>query len=242
MGANLIPRKLTDILKELQLEARQATWQVHGQTVVTHKALEQVAAHKGIMFDPPQIIESDPEKRICVMIVTGRLKDKHEWSIGEAMPINIDKKNNKQQYPYAMAEKRAKDRVILKLIDMAGFVYSETESEAFKKRSNAGEVFKEGSNATESELEESRQALAKELEELERAQELDQQWQAWIEQIKTKISQATETWQIRKLGEKQSNNMQLLRQHNIEWADELKAFITVRFEQLNQGERFNAPF
>ena len=74
------------------------------------------------------------------------------------------------------------------------------------------------------------------------AENQDQQWQAWIEQIKIKISQATEPWQIRKLGEKQSNNMQLLRQHNIEWADELKAFITVRFEQLNQGERFNAPF
>ena len=210
----MIPRKLTDILQELQLEARQATWQVHGQTVVTHKALEQVAAHKGIMFDPPQIIESDPEKRICVMIVTGRLKDKHEWSIGEAMPINIDKKNNQQQYPYAMAEKRAKDRVILKLIEVAGFVYSETESESFK--------------------EQSKPAPANDNQ--------DQQWQAWIEKIKTKISQATETWQIRKLGEKQSNNMTLLRQHNIEWADELKAYIAVRFDKLNNGERFNAPF
>ena len=209
----MIPRKLTDILQELQLEARQATWQVHGQTVVTHKALEQVAAHKGIMFDPPQIIESDPEKRICVMIVTGRLKDKHEWSIGEAMPINIDKKNNQQQYPYAMAEKRAKDRVILKLIEVAGFVYSETESESFK--------------------EQSKPAPANDNQ--------DQQWQAWIEKIKTKISQATETWQIRKLGEKQSNNMTLLRQHNIEWADELKAYISVRFDQLNQGDRTDAP-
>ena len=210
----MIPRKLKDILQELQLEARQATWQVHGQTVVTHKALEQVAAHKGILFDPPQIIESDPEKRICVMIVTGRLKDKHEWSIGEAMPINIDKKNNQQQYPYAMAEKRAKDRVILKLIEVAGFVYSETESEAFKEQSKPAPA---NDNP-------------------------DQQWRAWIEKIKTKISQATETWQIRKLGEKQSNNMQLLRQYNIQWADELKAYIAVRFEQLNQGERFNARF
>ena len=220
----MIPRKLTDILQELQLEARQATWQVHGQTVVTHKALEQVAAHKGIMFDPPQIIESDPEKRICVMIVTGRLNDKHEWSIGEAMPINIDKKNNQQQYPYAMAEKRAKDRVILKLIEVAGFVYSETESEAFKQQSNA----------TESEKVKSRLAPAND--------NPDQQWRAWIEKIKTKISQATETWQIRKLGEKQSNNMTALRQHNSEWADELRAYIAVRFDRLNNGERFNAPF
>jgi hypothetical protein len=238
----MIPRKLTDILQELQLEARQATWQVHGQTVVTHKALEQVAAHKGIMFDPPQIIESDPEKRICVMIVTGRLKDKHEWSIGEAMPINIDKKNNQQQYPYAMAEKRAKDRVILKLIEVAGFVYSETESEAFKERSNAGEVFKEPSNATMRDKDKWRLELARELEELDRKPKLDQQWQDWIEEIKTKISQATETWQIRKLGEQQSNKMTALRQHNSEWADKLIEYISVRFKQLNEGERFNAPF
>ena len=41
--------------------------------------------------------------------------------------------NNKNSYPYAMAEKRAKDRVILKLIGVAGFVYSEDEADAFKE-------------------------------------------------------------------------------------------------------------
>jgi hypothetical protein len=141
-----------------------------------------------------------------------------------------------------MAEKRAKDRVILKLIEVAGFVYSETESEAFKERSNAGEVFKEPSNATMRDKDKWRLELARELEELDRKPKLDQQWQAWIEEIKTKISQATETWQIRKLGEQQSNKMTALRQHNSEWADELRAYIAVRFDKLNNGERFNAPF
>lgn len=75
-----------------------------------------------------------------------------------------------------------------------------------------------------------------------RTENQDEQWQAWIDHIKTKITQAKETWQIRKLGEKQSNNMKLLRQHNIEWADELKAYISVRFDQLNQGDRTDAPF
>ena len=76
----------------------------------------------------------------------------------------------------------------------------------------------------------------------DRLEKLDMQWDAWIQKIKTKISQATETWQIRKLGEKQSNNMTALRQHNSEWADELKAYISVRFDQLNQGDRTDAPF
>jgi alpha-D-ribose 1-methylphosphonate 5-phosphate C-P lyase len=41
---------------------------------------------------------------------------------GEATP-----KNNKNGYPYAMAEKRAVDRAILKLIGIHGFVYSDDE-------------------------------------------------------------------------------------------------------------------
>ena len=76
----------------------------------------------------------------------------------------------------------------------------------------------------------------------DRLEKLDMQWDAWIEKIKTKISQATETWQIRKLGEKQSNHMTALRQYREDWADELTAYIAVRFKQLKEGERFNAPF
>ena len=34
-------------------------------------------------------------------------------------------------YPYAMAEKRAKDRVILKLLDIHGEVYSQEEADDF---------------------------------------------------------------------------------------------------------------
>ena len=41
---------------------------------------------------------------------------------GEASP-----KNSKVAYPYAMAEKRAVDRAILKLVGLHGFVYSEDE-------------------------------------------------------------------------------------------------------------------
>jgi len=45
-----------------------------------------------------------------------------EWSFGEATPAN-----NKNAYPFAMSEKRAKDRVILKLVGLHGDVYSDTE-------------------------------------------------------------------------------------------------------------------
>jgi hypothetical protein len=75
-----------------------------------------------------------------------------------------------------------------------------------------------------------------------RAENQDQQWQTYIEKYKTKINQATETWQLRKLNEQQSNKLTALRQYREDWADELKAYIAVRFEQLNQGDRTDAPF
>ena len=130
-----IPQKLVQILEQLGHTPQTATWDCHGTPVVLHKVLEQVAAAQGITFDPPTMIEADAEKKKVVMLVSGRLGDAVEWSIGEAVPYN-----NKNSYPYAMAEKRAKDRVILKLIGVAGFVYSEDEADAFKESGQTAAV------------------------------------------------------------------------------------------------------
>ena len=80
-----------------------------------------------IVFDEPKVLESNAEKKICVVMVTGHMKDKSEWSIGEAAPYN-----NKNTYPFAMSEKRAKDRVILKLMGLHGDVYSQSEADEFQ--------------------------------------------------------------------------------------------------------------
>ncbi len=93
-----------------------------------HKALEKIAAYKQIKFDAPAMIANDPEKKVAAMCVTGHLGDRVEWAIGEASPSN-----NKNNYPYAMAEKRAKDRVILKLLNMAGDYYSQEEADQFEE-------------------------------------------------------------------------------------------------------------
>tara|TARA_R110002110_G_scaffold158190_1_gene355416 strand:+ start:1153 stop:1713 length:561 start_codon:yes stop_codon:yes gene_type:complete len=98
---------------------------------VKHKALEKVAAHEEIQFSPPEILALDVEKKHAIILVTGwrpNQKEKREWSIGEAAPYN-----NKNSYPFAMAEKRAKDRVILKLVGLHGEVYSEEEADEFKE-------------------------------------------------------------------------------------------------------------
>jgi len=121
-----IPDKLQAIIKEVGLTERQATWDCHGTPVVLHKALEKIAAAKNIVFDAPQIIECSTEKKYAVLCVTGHMEGATEWSIGEAAPYN-----NKNSYPFAMAEKRAKDRVILKLVGLHGDVYSQDEADEF---------------------------------------------------------------------------------------------------------------
>ena len=114
------------VLKEFGLDSS-AVWNCHGTPVILHKALERVADKAGIRFDPPVIVETNAEKKIAVISVTGTRGDNTAWSFGEAMPSN-----NKNAYPFAMAEKRAKDRVILKLIGLSGDAYSEEEADDFK--------------------------------------------------------------------------------------------------------------
>ena len=127
MAKRQIPEKLLAILKDIGLSERESIWDCHGTPVVLHKALEKIASFKKITFSEPTIIHSDPKEKICILNVSGSIGDRSEWSIGEATPYN-----NKNAYPFAMAEKRAKDRVILKLIDVAGDVYSEEEADDFK--------------------------------------------------------------------------------------------------------------
>lgn len=105
-----------------------ACWDCHGTWVVYHKVLEQIAASTGIVFEQPFIVEANTKDKIAALCVTGNLGERSEWSIGEAAPGN-----NKNAYPWAMAEKRGKDRVILKLIGLHGLVYSEDEADEFKE-------------------------------------------------------------------------------------------------------------
>jgi hypothetical protein len=125
--AKKIDPVLIEILTKYGEKAEDALWDCHGVWVAYHKAIERIAAKAGVVFDMPQIIEANSEKKTVAIAVIGKLGDKSEWSFGEAAPAN-----NKNSYPYAMAEKRAKDRVVLKLIGLHGLVYSEEESDDFK--------------------------------------------------------------------------------------------------------------
>jgi hypothetical protein len=117
-------------------------WQVQGATVIKHKALERLAACARIEFDKPTILRAERDE--AVLLVTGCMcaadnknggVTRHEWSIGEALVnVNYRVTGKMAAYVYAMAEKRAKDRVILKLAGLHG-IYSEDEADEFKDAS-----------------------------------------------------------------------------------------------------------
>jgi len=102
-------------------ESRSKKW------IITHDACQKIASQEGITYAPPQIINS--ERDFVRMVVTGKKGDVVMWKTGEA-----DNKNCKNLYYFAMAEKRAKDRVCLALINAYEYgIYSDVEADDFKK-------------------------------------------------------------------------------------------------------------
>jgi hypothetical protein len=124
-------KQIADILSRHGEDFREATWRVQGQAVIYHKALERIAVQASITFDVPTIIRAERDE--AVMLVVGRMGDRLEWSVGECV-VNVNYRVSGRQaaYVWAMAEKRAKDRVILKLINLHGLLYSEEEADDFK--------------------------------------------------------------------------------------------------------------
>lgn len=130
-------KQIADVLARYGEPFAGNVWRVQGTAVIYHKTLERIAAQAGIRFDPPQILRAERDE--AVIVTTGRMAgekagtERVEWSIGEAL-INVNYRVSGKQaaYVYAMSEKRGKDRVILKLIELHGLVYSEDESDDFR--------------------------------------------------------------------------------------------------------------
>ena len=134
---------IAEILAKYGEDMREATWSVQGTRVILHKAVERIAAKAGIVFDRPQVLRAERDE--AVLLVVGHMGDKTEWSIGEALltdgsrPGNYRVTGRMASYVYAMAEKRAKDRVALKLIGLHGLVYSEDEADDFRRPDGGAE-------------------------------------------------------------------------------------------------------
>ena len=118
---------IKEMLEKYDIDPRRALWDCHGTWVMYHKCVELLGAKAGVLIDTPRIIECSVEKKFVVIQVSGQLGEGENapdaWTFGEAAPYN-----NKNAYPFAMAEKRAKDRLILKLVGCAGHVYTELDA------------------------------------------------------------------------------------------------------------------
>jgi len=101
------------------------------QTIITHSACEKIADRINIVIDSPQWL-SCGENGVWAVQVTGwkMLEPQHKvWTTGESSTDNC-----KANYPVAMAEKRAKDRLILKLVNASEYdVLSEIEMDGLER-------------------------------------------------------------------------------------------------------------
>ena len=159
-------------------------WEVRsgGAWAVKHSALERVAAEQRITFDRPSVIEAHSAEKIAVVCVFAKMGEREEWSFGEASPAN-----NKNAYCYAMAEKRAKDRCILKLLNSHGTVYSDAESDEFAQVGGP-------TKATTLPKKDAKEIYTKMQGEIRECQSRDQ-LRAWGEANKDRIKIMPEDWQ-----------------------------------------------
>jgi hypothetical protein len=128
-GVMAFPKEISEFMATYKVSFDEV-WKIpQGNAyAIKHKALERVAAEQGIRFDRPAIIQSDLANKVVAMAVFASMGERQEWATGEAAPYN-----NKNGYPLAMSEKRAKDRCILKLLQAHGALYSEDEADDFKR-------------------------------------------------------------------------------------------------------------
>lgn len=122
-------RQLLQFMEAHKIDSDEV-WEVRtgGAWAVKHAALERVATERGITFASPVVLEAKGQDKVVALCIIARMGERSEWSIGEAAPGN-----NKNAYPYAMAEKRGKDRCILKLLNSHGTLYSEAEADEFRE-------------------------------------------------------------------------------------------------------------
>jgi alpha-D-ribose 1-methylphosphonate 5-phosphate C-P lyase len=95
-----------------------------------HRYIEIAGAKNSINYDLTEIETNSKDGIVCIKCIAKRNGDT-VITYGEASP-----KNTKNAYPYAMAEKRAVDRAILKLLGLHGFVYSEDEMDLSQTNTN----------------------------------------------------------------------------------------------------------
>lgn len=131
----ILDLRVEQVLQKYNIAVTEAVWPMKRKNkktgitkttwLIYHRYCEEIAARAHITFEQPELVPTTSDSKSVAVLVTGYLGYAKEWSYGEATPDN----NTKVPYPFAMAEKRAKDRVTLKLVGLHGFVYGEDEED-----------------------------------------------------------------------------------------------------------------
>ena len=100
-----------------------------GKWIISHKGCMVIADKEKIEFTKPEYVKNEADA--VVMLGYAKIFDeegneKEVWTHGEA-----NHKNCFVPYPFAMAEKRLKDRLTLMVISVYGEVYSEIAADEF---------------------------------------------------------------------------------------------------------------
>jgi len=97
-------------------------------TIITRQGIDKIMANSGVEIQY-ELVNLSEDHSHCLIKALGRRGEKVIQTFGEASP-----KNNRNAYPVAMAEKRAKSRIVLML---SGFyehgIFGEDESDDFKR-------------------------------------------------------------------------------------------------------------
>ena len=127
MESNYTENLVNEFKNTYKLEATDF-WQLKrgskSQWIIKHNALEKVAAQDKITWTL-EVLNFNPDVVVKCIATSG---DRVIESLGESSA-----KNTMNQFPYAMAEKRAVDRCILKLLNAHAYIYSEAESDDFRE-------------------------------------------------------------------------------------------------------------
>lgn len=99
-----------------------------GALIIKHDAVVRIADQEGIAITITSFPEASDDHK-CVL-VTASHNDKICQALGECA---VGTKGITAQYPWAMAQKRAEDRAVLRLVAPGGAVYSDVEAEDFRK-------------------------------------------------------------------------------------------------------------
>ena len=102
----------------------------NGKFIIKHLEVEGLAQHYNIETNI-ELVDCNLDKGCAVVKATALNKTKKYHSFGEVSP-----QNNDFDYPVAVAEKRAVDRVILKALGIHGNVYSDQEMPNVKPNNN----------------------------------------------------------------------------------------------------------